>query len=258
MSDPLVKPSKHVGRDLAMVLLALLSIAILIYDEFEHTTGSLRLALIVIDLVIVIIFVAEFGARFRNAPNKKEFLKRTWYEIPGMVPMALGELGFLRFFRLFRIVAVTARLFRAKRVATGFLARSNLVNILGIAGFLLFGCAYAEWLLERDANPQQFANFGEALWWAVVTTTTVGYGDKFPITLGGRIVAGVLMLTGIGLIGTLAATLSNALIKPKQDAAAAAPNLEARLKDLADLHERGSLTDAEFSAAKAKLLSEPS
>jgi voltage-gated potassium channel len=254
-SDPLLAQSRNVNRDLLMVVLALVSIAILVYDEMEHPLGDLRLGLVVVDLAIVVVFVVEFVARLRAAPDKKAFLKRTWYEIPGMGPMALGELGFLRFFRLFRIIAVGARLFRAKRVADGFLARSNLLNILGIAALLLFGAAYAEWLFERDGpNAAQYQNFGEALWWAIVTTTTVGYGDKFPATLGGRAVASLLMLTGIGLIGTLAATFSNALIK-QRPTVPAAPK-EQRVRDLADLHERGAISDAEFAAGVHRVLRE--
>lgn len=251
-----------VARDLVMVALALVSIAILLYDEFRHPTGDQRLALVIIDLAIVIVFVAEFLIRLRSAPSKKGFLKRAWYEIPGMAPMALGELGFLRFFRLFRIVAMSARLFRANRVAQSFLGRSHLTTILGVAFLLLFGGAYAEYLFERDSPTGHFPNFGEALWWAVVTTTTVGYGDKFPVTLGGRLIASVLMFTGIGLIGTLAASFSNALIKPKESTTAGpgrsfAP-LEQRLADLSGLRDRGALTEAEFDAAKSRILREVS
>jgi voltage-gated potassium channel len=258
----MLKPSRRssIARDVVMVALALFSIGLLIYDEMRHPVGTLRTALVALDLVIVVVFVAEFLYRWREAEDKGAFFRRTWYEIPGMVPMAAGELGFLRFFRLFRIIAMAARLWRAKRVAQSFLARSNLTTILGVTALLLFGCAYAEFQFEKTANPGQFANFGEALWWAIVTTTTVGYGDKFPITLGGRMVAGVLMLTGIGLIGTLAATLSNALIKPRTETPTAtpAPRVEDRLAHLAGLHERGALTDDEFARAKDRVLSESS
>src|SRR5688572_15423921 len=235
----MMQPSRPgmLGRDLAMVALALLSIAIVIYDEMRRPVGTLRTSLILVDLVIVLVFLVEFVARLRAADDKGAFLKRTWYEIPGMIPMIVGELGFLRFFRLFRIVAVGARLFRANRLAQSFLGRTNLGTILGVTSLLLFGCAYAEYFFERSANPGHFANFGEALWWAVVTTTTVGYGDKFPITLGGRFVAGILMLTGIGLIGTLAASFSSALIKtpPTPLAPPARTTTEQRVQDLADL-----------------------
>jgi voltage-gated potassium channel len=250
------------GRDLVMVFLAILSIAILVYDELADTTGSLRLGLVILDLAIVIVFVVEFAARYRQAPDKKAFLKRSWYEIPGMVPMAIGELGYLRFFRLLRIPAMIARLWRANRVAQSFLSRSNLTTILGVTALLLFGGAYAEFLFERNSGTGHFPNFYEALWWAVVTTTTVGYGDKFPITLGGRIVAGVLMLTGIGLIGTLAATFSNALVKSKDHTHTSSPGsnapIEKRLGELASLREKGALSDDEFKAAKEKVLSESS
>src|SRR5688572_25993546 len=115
----MLQPSRPgvLGRDLVMVALAVLSIAIVIYDEMNRPVGTLRTTLILADLLIVVVFIVEFVVRFRAAPDKGAFLKRTWYEIPGMIPMIVGELGFLRFFRLFRILAVGARLFRANRIA---------------------------------------------------------------------------------------------------------------------------------------------
>jgi voltage-gated potassium channel len=256
--DPLLQASPRRGvlaRDLVMVALALFSIGILVYDELRHPTGLRRKVLIWTDFVIVLVFVGEFVVRYRTAHDKKEFLKRTWYEIPGMLPMALGELSFLRFFRLFRILAMAARLWRANRVAKSFLGRSHLLTILGVAALLLFGAAYAEYLFERNSPQGFFPNFYESLWWAIVTTTTVGYGDKYPVTLGGRVVAGILMLTGIGLIGTLAATFSAAMLRTSPASHAAKP-LEERLGELARLRSSGALSEAEFQLAKERVLRE--
>lgn len=253
-----------VTRDLFMLFLALVSIAILIYDETATVPEDERQALIVIDGFIVLVFAAEFIYGLWRAQDKRAYWKSHWWEIPGLVPMALGEASFLRAFRLarlariiriVRVISVLARLRRANAKAKGFIARSHLATVLAVAGMLIVTCAYLEFLAEKDANPQ-FRTFWDALWWAIVTTTTVGYGDKFPITTEGKLVAIVLMFTGIGIIGALAGSLANALIKTPASSSSAAKPLEERLRELSDLHGSGKLTDDEFQRAKQRLLSE--
>jgi len=73
-------------------------------------------------------------------------------------------------------------------------------------------------LFEENAKDSNIHNYPDALWWAIVTVTTVGYGDRYPSTTGGRVVAGVLMLVGIGLIGVLTATVASLFIKEHTDA----------------------------------------
>lgn len=252
-----------VSRDLLMLFLALVSIAILIYDETTNIPQDERQALIVIDAFIVLVFAIEFVYGLWTAQDKRAYWKSHWWELPGLVPMAVGEASFLRAFRLaraarviriIRVISVLARLRRANAKARGFISRSHLATVLAVAGMLIVTCAYLEFLAEKDANPGQFGSFWDALWWAIVTTTTVGYGDKFPLTTEGRLVAIVLMFTGIGIIGALAGSLANALLKTP---GGGGPRpLEERLKELSDLHAAGKLTDDEFGRAKAKVLSE--
>lgn len=256
----------HVGRDLFMVFLALVSIAILVYDETFSVPADERQALIIIDGIIVVLFALEFAIGIWQAQDKKAYWKSHWWELPGLVPMAAGNVSFLRVFRLvriarvfriFRVISVIARLRRANRVAKGFLARSHVAALIAAGATLILACSYLEFLFEKDSPTGHFKTFWDALWWGIVTTTTVGYGDKFPVTVGGKIVAIVLMLTGIGTIGLLAGSLANAFIKAPSSAPPGAPKrLEDRLGQLAALHAEGNLTDEEFRAAKAKLLGE--
>lgn len=247
----------RLARDVVMVALALVSIAVLVYDEVKRPTGQHRLGLFLIDGLIVLVFLVEFVERARRSANRGRFLRKNWYEIPGMVPMVLGDAGYLRVFRLVRIFAVLARLMRVRRLAGGFLARSNLLLTMFAAFLVIFTGGFLVWVYERDANPQMFASVWDGIWFAVVTAATVGYGDKFPITLAGRIIASVLMLGGIGLIGVLAATLGNALAGVSAGTSPADRPVEERLSELASLHAEGNLTDEEYRRAKGRVLGEP-
>lgn len=248
-----------------MVFLALVSIGFLVYDELRHPEGETRRWLIIVDAGIVGLFIVEFLLRWRRADDRGAFLRRNWWEIPGMVPMAVGELGFLRLFRLvrvanvlrlLRVVSAAGRLKRANRIVGSFVARSHLLTIAAVTTSIIFGSAFAAMLFERQVPDSQFQSFGDALWWAIVTAATVGYGDIVPKTTGGRIVASLLMIMGIGLIGTLAATIGNSLARVQADvqAAPAERGLDERLAELARLRDADRLSEEEFRAAKARLL----
>jgi len=87
---------------------------------------------------------------------------------------------------------------------------------MGVTGIVVVGSG-VELAFEQHAHGANIHNFGESLWWAIVTVTTVGYGGNYPVTTGGRCVAVVLMLVGIGLIGSLSATVANYFVKEKAD-----------------------------------------
>jgi hypothetical protein len=82
------------------------------------------------------------------------------------------------------------------------------------SGSIIVG-AFAEFIVESPNPDAKITNLGEAFWWAIVTVTTVGYGDVYPITIGGKIIASVLMVVGIGVLGTFISTLGAALIESR-------------------------------------------
>jgi voltage-gated potassium channel len=109
---------------------------------------------------------------------------------------------------------------------------------LAAAGLLFLG-SWLVLLSEQNAKGSNIHSYGDALWWAVVTVTTVGYGDRFPVTDLGRAVAVVLMLVGIGLIGVLTATVASFFVQEHTDAnkdqlQAAHEDLGARLSTMDD------------------------
>ena len=91
------------------------------------------------------------------------------------------------------------------RISTGRIAQSILLVVAVLMGL----AALLEWRFESLAPDSTIKTLPEALWWAIVTTTTVGYGDEYPVTFWGRVVASLTMLVGIGLIGTVSATVAN-------------------------------------------------
>lgn len=93
---------------------------------------------------------------------------------------------------------------------------------------IMLVCSGLVLLFERNAHGSTIHNFPDALWWAIVTVTTVGYGDTYPVTAAGRGVAVVLMLTGIGLIGVLTATVASFFVQ--QDSGKERDELAARLE----------------------------
>jgi len=248
-----------------MVLLAVTSIVLLVLDSRLDTTAPQHRRILVADLVIVVIFWIEYLARLLAHEDRWRFVRANWYELPGMVPILPGmeAYGAVRLFRLLRILRVLRlvgalrRFERFEKALDRYVRRSKIGWIVLLAAIVVLCCAAGAWLIE----PETFPTYGDALWWAIVTATTVGYGDFYPHSGGGRIVGVVLMLLGVGLIGTFAGTLSGFLVE-RRFAEASTPGplpvpgqqLAAELERLAILHERGKLSDAEYAAAKKRLL----
>lgn len=84
----------------------------------------------------------------------------------------------------------------------------NLIGVTSIFGIVLFGAALAAYLIERDAQPDKFGNIPQAMWWAVATLSTTGYGDAIPQSLAGRVLAGLVMMSGIGIFALWAGILA--------------------------------------------------
>ena len=155
------------------------------------------------------VFIADFVVHVRLVPaylrsGRGRFdlavvlLTAPWFLIPGM--------GTSRFLALARL----ARLARIAKASGG--AVRHLVAQLGRVGAvtagIVFTCAYVAYGAERSVN-EGFSSFGEAVWWATVTITTVGYGDIFPVTTEGRVSAAVLMFSGLAVLGVLAGALAS-------------------------------------------------
>jgi len=141
----------------------------------------------------------------------------------------------LRVLRLLRLGTIAARGLRDGRTILG---RRGVRYTALVAVVVVFAGAAAETALERNATGATVHGFGDALWWAVTTVTTVGYGDKVPVTPAGRGVAIVLMLTGIAIFGAVTASIAAYFVETGEptsldEIAARLDRIEAALSRLA-------------------------
>ena len=197
-----------------IVFLAIFSV-VLVFLDYSSLINLSAMPWEMVDHVIWGIFTIDYVTRFAISKEKKRFFKENIFDLIAILPFneVLSIFRVSRIFRIARLARLTRltkglRLFRAfgflgvlKRRLDKFLHTNGFIYVLYSAGALILASSIAMSYLENKT-------FGDALWWSIVTTTTVGYGDISPATPAGRIIAVILMLFGIGLIGMLTGTIT--------------------------------------------------
>jgi voltage-gated potassium channel len=179
-----------------------------------------RSALAAIDLGIWAAFLAEYLARLFVAPSRLTFILRNPFDlllvvIPVLRPLRLlRAVTLIRAARLTRIGAGAGRAVRESRIHLA--SRAGLLAA-GSAAILILATAVMELDVERTAAKANIHTFSDALWWAVSTITTVGYGDHYPVTLAGRAIGMALMIAGVGIFGVVAASAAAWFVSAGQE-----------------------------------------
>lgn len=201
----------------------------------------------VLNLAIWGVLVADLAVRLWLAEDRRDFLRSRWPEAIGMLPLELLGVGRLtRLVRGVRAVRGGTVVWRASRGLREVLTTNRVVHLLTtMVGVVLGGAAAIE------AVEPRIGGFGDAVWWAVVTTTTVGYGDVAPTTAAGRIVAVSLMVVGIGTMGLIAGIVATVFLRPARSTEASA--IEAVRRQLASWDELSSGERRMVAAAVTQL-----
>lgn len=208
--------------DLFIQFLILLSLITFSIETLPDLSENQKHILWVIEVLTVIIFTVEYILRIIVADKKLKFI----FSIQGFIDLLailpfyirLGiDLRTIRLFRLFRLIRIF-KFFRYSRAVKRFkstfrIVKAELILFSISTLFLLYLSAVGIYYFENQAQPENFGSVFHSLWWAVATLTTVGYGDVFPITMGGKIFTFIILMLGLGIIAVPAGLLSSALTK---------------------------------------------
>ncbi len=173
-----------------------------------------------VDYLIFVFFTMEYLLRIMVAEHPVRYICSFYgiVDLVAILPFFLGNVidlravrafRFLRLFRLLKIVRYNRairRLFRALAIA-----REEIVLFTLVTGILMYLAAVGIYYCEREAQPEKFASIFHSLWWAVATLTTVGYGDVYPITVGGRCFTFAILLIGLAVVSVPAGLVATAL-----------------------------------------------
>ena len=192
-----------------LILLALVFLVAYSYPAFfSEISPSTETVLDLTQSVCWFVFAIDLLIGFWLSPSKRDFLVKHPLEVASVI------LPFLRPLRLMRVISFGG--IALQKVAMG--KQFAITVKVGItAAFVAYIAAVQITISERDVEGSNIKTFGDGLWWAVTTVTTVGYGDRFPTTTEGRILAVMLMLVGISLVGVVTASVASWFVRLSQE-----------------------------------------
>ncbi|MDO1499770.1 ion transporter [Winogradskyella maritima] len=191
-------------------------------ETLPDLSDTQRQILNAIELFCVLVFTLEYLMRIYVAPKKLKFIFSFFgiIDLLAILPFYLSfgidlrSLRMLRLFRLFRLL----KLVRYNRAMLQFtkamiLAKEQIVLFMGVTLILIYFSAVGIYYFENEAQPEHFSSIFDSLWWAIITLTTVGYGDVYPITMGGKMFTFFILLIGLGIVAIPTGIISSSLTK---------------------------------------------
>ncbi|ACA85014.1 ion transporter [Shewanella woodyi] len=217
---------------LAMMALSLLSVIVVLVLSFAKLEPETKRLLTAVDFSICIIFLTYFFYGLARADDKVYYIKHNWIDFVASIPVIEP----LRFARLFQIL----RVIRLIRMAQSFIVpmvkqrrQATLASLLVAMVTILTFSSVLILIVESgvpDANIQTAEN---AIWWALVTISTVGYGDYYPVTTAGHVIGGIVIICGVSFFGVISGYMASLFIAPDES-----EKIEAQSKEIrTELHD---------------------
>jgi len=210
---------KHFGGwDFVILIFSIFSLALLPIQMLYKVSEDILQIVDSADYVLCSFFFADFVRQFIQAGGARlAYMKYGWIDLLSSIPIIPGAaLG--RIFRILRILKVIRQVSKLSDITEG-LFRNPTAGAFAVTSVLAVSTIFmsAFLVLEAECNVAgpKIQNAGDALWWAVTTVTTVGYGDVYPITTAGRYVGVITMFVGIAVAGSLTATMASILIRKR-------------------------------------------
>ncbi len=211
--------SEHIGPfQLALLALSLLVLAALAADTLLVLPAEISRILQIVDTIVCAAFFLDFVIRFRAAPSKAAFMKWGWIDLLASIPV-IDTLRWARVVRILRVIRLLRGLRLLHRIFSLLFAHRTRGGIasVGLISFLVVTFSSIGILLCERTPESNIRTAEDAIWWSLTTITTVGYGDKFPVTTAGRIVAASVMVIGVGLFGTLSGLVASLFLGKSEE-----------------------------------------
>ncbi len=205
-----------------LIVLSLIAFAVETLPNLSHVTHR---ALRIFEIACIGIFTIEYGLRWLVATSKVKFATSffgiidllailPFYLSLGIDIRSIRAFRLLRLFRAFKLARYNAAIQRFHRAF--LIAKEEIILFLFVTMILLYFAAVGIYYFENEAQSDAFSSVFHSLWWAVITLTTVGYGDVYPVTIGGRVFTFLILLIGLGVVSVPAGLVASALSKARE------------------------------------------
>jgi voltage-gated potassium channel len=218
--NPIMKTDEELRQrlnpwDWLVLVVAVVSLLLVLLETFLHVPPAMLSVLRTVDTLSCLVFLADVFVRWRREKYAASYWRWAWIDVLASIPFepAFRSLQAIRIYRFIRLVRILKKL---NTLTSGTSLNEKLLALPGVALVMVLFSTMLMVEVERSAPNATIKSGGDALWWALTTVTTVGYGDTYPVTTEGRIIAAVLMLIGIALFGSMSAIVTSKLILPKE------------------------------------------
>ncbi|MEZ5690427.1 MAG: ion transporter [Rickettsiales bacterium] len=210
-----------------LIVVSLISFSLDTLPDISETGSKV---LFLIKIITIGLFTVEYFLRIIISEKPFKFITSWWgiIDLLAIFPYYLGaymgvamDLRYVRILRLFRLVYILKMFRRSsalKRIARALaLARDELIFFIGASLIILYVSSVGIYYFENPVQPDNFKSIPHSLWWSVITLTTVGYGDVYPITMGGKIFTGFIVFIGLGFVAMPASIMTAALSQARRE-----------------------------------------
>ena len=198
---------------LMSLLLSFISLVIVFYLLFTPLSAETRHTLVAIDTIICCLFLFQLSIDCYRSNNRLHYLKSHWIDIAASIP-AIEVLRFARLLHIIRIILIFRNGEYFLKQIKKNRKEATLATIFTLLIILVSTGSSMMLMLERHAIDSNITNAADALWWSLVTISTVGYGDHYPVTFDGKILASGMIICGVGIFGMVSGLITSIVTSP--------------------------------------------